>query len=78
MGTLGIKSHLATLARADLTSEALLDSLIEGVKAHMEGLDFEDDLTLARQPLAPGKFPPRGRVRRPALGLPLRRGPSVS
>jgi sigma-B regulation protein RsbU (phosphoserine phosphatase) len=46
MGTLGIRSHLATLARADLTSEALLDSLIEGVKAHMKGLDFEDDLTL--------------------------------
>lgn len=46
MGTLGIKGHLETLARAGLTSEALLDSLIDGVKSHMEGLDFEDDLTL--------------------------------
>jgi sigma-B regulation protein RsbU (phosphoserine phosphatase) len=45
-GTSGIKSSLAKLAHVASTSEALLDALIEDVKGHMEGLDFEDDFTL--------------------------------
>jgi sigma-B regulation protein RsbU (phosphoserine phosphatase) len=45
-GTAGIKSSLLKLAHAATTSEALLDALIEDVKEHMEGLDFEDDFTL--------------------------------
>jgi sigma-B regulation protein RsbU (phosphoserine phosphatase) len=44
-GTAGIKSSLGKLAHA-ASSEALLDALIEDVKGHMEGLDFEDDFTL--------------------------------
>jgi sigma-B regulation protein RsbU (phosphoserine phosphatase) len=45
-GTSGIKNSLAKLAHIDSTSEALLDAVIEDVKGHMEGLDFEDDFTL--------------------------------
>jgi sigma-B regulation protein RsbU (phosphoserine phosphatase) len=45
-GTPGIKSSLGNLARAAMTSQALLDGLIEDVKRHMEGMDFEDDFTL--------------------------------
>jgi sigma-B regulation protein RsbU (phosphoserine phosphatase) len=45
-GTAGIKSSLEKLAPAAATSEALLDALIDSVKEHMEGLDFEDDFTL--------------------------------
>ena len=45
-GTAGIKRSLVKLAHTADTSEALLDALIEDVKEHMEGLDFEDDFTL--------------------------------
>jgi serine phosphatase RsbU (regulator of sigma subunit) len=45
-GTTGIKSSLAKLVHAAPTSEALLDALIEDVKGHMEGMDFEDHFTL--------------------------------
>lgn len=45
-GTAGIQNSLVRLTRAAPTSEALLDALIEDVKGHMEGLDFEDDFTL--------------------------------
>jgi sigma-B regulation protein RsbU (phosphoserine phosphatase) len=45
-GTSGIKNSLAKLTHSASTSEALLDALIDDVKAHMEGLDFEDDFTL--------------------------------
>jgi sigma-B regulation protein RsbU (phosphoserine phosphatase) len=45
-GTAGIKSSLGKSARAPSTTEALLESLIEDVKGHMEGLEFEDDFTL--------------------------------
>jgi sigma-B regulation protein RsbU (phosphoserine phosphatase) len=44
--TAGITNSLGKLAHATLTSEALLDALIEDVRGHMEGLDFEDDFTL--------------------------------
>ena len=45
-GTPGVKRSLGKLAPAALTSDALLDALIEDVRGHMEGLDFEDDFTL--------------------------------
>jgi sigma-B regulation protein RsbU (phosphoserine phosphatase) len=45
-GTAGIKISLGKWAPTASTSEALLDALIEDVKRHMEGLDFEDDFTL--------------------------------
>ena len=45
-GTAGIKSSLAKWTATASTSEALLDALIEDVKQHMEGLDFDDDFTL--------------------------------
>ncbi len=45
-GTSGIKNSLAKRANTASTSEALLDAVIEDVKGHMEGLDFEDDFTL--------------------------------
>jgi sigma-B regulation protein RsbU (phosphoserine phosphatase) len=45
-GTSGIKNSLAKRANTTSTSEALLDAVIEDVKGHMEGLDFEDDFTL--------------------------------
>lgn len=45
-GTAGIQNSLGKLAPAVSSSEALLDALIEDVRGHMEGLDFEDDFTL--------------------------------
>jgi sigma-B regulation protein RsbU (phosphoserine phosphatase) len=45
-GAAGIKRSLVKLTHVASTSEALLDALIEDVKGHMEGLDFEDDFTL--------------------------------
>jgi sigma-B regulation protein RsbU (phosphoserine phosphatase) len=45
-GMAGIKSSLGKLSHVTSTSEALLDALIEDVKGHMEGQDFEDDFTL--------------------------------
>jgi sigma-B regulation protein RsbU (phosphoserine phosphatase) len=45
-GTAGVKKSLEKLALVAATSEALLDAVIEEVKGHMDGLDFEDDFTL--------------------------------
>jgi sigma-B regulation protein RsbU (phosphoserine phosphatase) len=45
-GTAGIISCLEKLTHAACMSEPLLDLLIEDVKGHMDGLDFEDDFTL--------------------------------
>jgi sigma-B regulation protein RsbU (phosphoserine phosphatase) len=45
-GVTGINNSLGRLAQAGLTPEALLDALVEDVKGHMQGLEFEDDFTL--------------------------------
>jgi sigma-B regulation protein RsbU (phosphoserine phosphatase) len=44
-GLSGVKNSLTSRARMASTEE-LLDALIEDVKGHMDGLDFEDDFTL--------------------------------
>jgi sigma-B regulation protein RsbU (phosphoserine phosphatase) len=45
-GITGITQGLQKLSQEPLAAEALLDAVVEDVKAHMDGLDFEDDFTL--------------------------------
>jgi sigma-B regulation protein RsbU (phosphoserine phosphatase) len=42
----GVQNSLVRLAGASLTLEGLLDGLVEQVKTHLEGWEFEDDFTV--------------------------------
>jgi sigma-B regulation protein RsbU (phosphoserine phosphatase) len=46
LGLKGVKDRLEELSEGALTSEAILDALVEEVKSFMEGSDFDDDFTV--------------------------------
>jgi sigma-B regulation protein RsbU (phosphoserine phosphatase) len=46
LGLPRLQDALAALARRSLNPDALLDALLEEMKAYMEGAEFEDDFTL--------------------------------